>query len=166
MLKLTEHRETAMQTTNLTMKRIVLIVLTLATAWVVAAGVCVMGCAGKKPQTVEERASAITAELNKTLRDTVKDEGRLQQMLAIADQGAADLQEFDAKLAKLQKEQDGLLADYNASKDEFKQLGDRLQALRKETRSKVISARQALAQLATDEEWKKITSHNLEILGN
>jgi len=38
--------------------------------------------------------------------------------------------------------------------------------VRKEMRSKVISTRQALAQLATDDEWKKITSRDLAILGN
>ena len=94
---------------------------------VVAAGVCVTGCAGKKPQTAEEQVRASAPDLRATLQDTVKDAGRLQQMLAIADRAAADLEAGAAELAKLQKEQDRLNADYNATRDDIQQLGERMQ---------------------------------------
>jgi hypothetical protein len=151
---------------NRVKKQTARVILTLVVALVFMAGVCITGCASSKPQSTEEQTRANAADLRESLKDTVKDPGRLQQMLAITDQAAVDLETRATKLATLLKEQDLLNTNYNASKDEFRQLGDRMLTVRKEMRSKVISTRQALAQLATDDEWKKITSRDLAILGN
>ena len=87
-------------------------------------------------------------------------------MLALADQASADLEAGAAELAGLRQEQDRLNKNYNATKDEFREFGDRMQAVRNEVRFKVIEARQALAQLATDDKWKKITARDFAIVGN
>ena len=143
-----------------TIRRAAFFVLALTAIWIVASGIFIIGCAGKKPQSAEEKVQANSVELRKTLKDTVKDTGRLQQMLAISDRAAADLEADAADVAELLKEQDRLNADYNASREEFRQLGDRLEAMRKKSRSTFMKAHHAIAQLATDDEWKKIAAHN------
>jgi hypothetical protein len=135
----------------------------LALILIVAAGIGITGCARQKPQSPEELARASAVDLRKALQDTIKDAGRLQQILAIADRTSADVETGASDLAKLLQEQDRLNGDYNASREEFRQLGDRIQVLRKEHRSRFISDRNALAQLATDEEWKKIASRELTV---
>jgi len=144
--------------------------LSIAFAIVVLCGSAVVidiaGCACNKPQNKEERVQASAADLRTTLQATVKDAGRLQQMLAITDRAESELDPGAAELARLLKEQDRLNADYNAGRDAFQKLGERIQTLRGEQRSRIIGTRQALAQLATDDEWKKIASLDLAILGN
>jgi hypothetical protein len=141
-------------------RRAALFVLALTAIWIVVTGIFITGCAGKKPQSPEEKVQANSVELRKTLKDTIKDTGRLQQMLAFADLAAADLEADSADLAELLKAQDRLNADYNASREEFRQLGDRLEGMRKKNRSTFMKAHHAIAQLATDDEWKKIAAHN------
>ena len=143
-----------------------MVLAAVATAWVAAVGAGLTGCSTPKPKSAEETAQANVADLNQTLRNTVKDAGRLQQMLALADQVAVDLKAGTLELASLQKEQAKLAADYKASRDDFRRLGDRMQTVRMESLAKGMRARQALAKLATDDEWKKITSRDLAILGN
>jgi len=148
------------------MKRTTHTILAIAVALGVMIGICVTGCASSKQLSTEEQVHASTVDLHETLKDTVKDAARLQKMLAIADQAEADLKAGVAELANLKKKQERLNADYNASRDEILQLGAQARKVRKETRSKVVSARTALAQLATDDEWEKITSRDMALIGN
>jgi DNA repair exonuclease SbcCD ATPase subunit len=148
------------------MKQTIHTILAMATALGVMIGVCFTGCANPKPMSMEEQVHASTVDLRETLKDTIKDAAKLQQMLAIADQATADLEAGVAELASLREKQERLNADYNASRDEILQLGEQALKVLKETRSKVVSARQVLAQLANDDEWEKITSRDMAILGN
>jgi hypothetical protein len=148
------------------MKRTIHTILAIAAALGVMIGICFTGCASSKQLSAEEEVHASAVDLHETLKGTVKDAARLQQMLAIADQAEADLEAGVAELENLRKKQERLNADYNASRDEILQLGGQASTVRKETRSKLVSARQALAQLSTDDEWKKITARDMAILGN
>jgi predicted nuclease with TOPRIM domain len=126
----------------------------------------ISGCSSEPAKTGKEQLQANAIDLRDTLRNTIKDAGRLQQMQAIADQNAAEMQLRVEELARLRKEEVRLNANYDASKDEFRQLGDRIQSVRKQYRSLVIRTRTELAQLTTDDEWKKITSRDLAIFNN
>jgi len=139
--------------------------LLLVVSWVLTIGAGLTGCATPKPQTAEEKVQASASDLREVLESTIQDAGRRQQMLVLVDRAEADLKAGAVELAGLLKEQERLNADYNASRDEFRKLGDRMQAVRKEYRAKTISARQSLASLATDQEWKKITSRDRAIFG-
>jgi vancomycin resistance protein YoaR len=153
-----------MQPTHPAISRTSRILLVLSAACVTLASIYLTGCSSSKPQTKEERVQASSVDLRKTLQDTIKDADRLQQMLAIIDRASASIESDATELATVLKEQDRLNADYNASRDDFRKIGDRLEALRKKHRSAFLSARQSLAQLATDDEWKKISSRDLELL--
>jgi septal ring factor EnvC (AmiA/AmiB activator) len=153
-----------MQSTRRVIKRIPASLIALAAAWAVVSLISVSGCSSSKPQTKEERIQASSVDLRKTLQDTIKDTDRLQQMLAIIDRASASIEADATELATDLREQDRLNADYNASLDDFRKIGERLEALRKKHRSAFLSARQSLAQLATDDEWKKISSRDLELL--
>ena len=139
--------------------------LALAVFWAVVSCISVAGCSSSKPQTNEEHIQASSFDLRKTLQDTIKDTNKLQQMLATLDRAAASIESDATELATILKEQDRLNADYNATREDFRKIGDRLEVLRKKHRSTFMSARQSLAQLATDDEWKKISSRDLELLG-
>ena len=121
-------------------------------------------CASRSDKSSEDKVNDSAAELREILKSTVKDADRLQQMLVLANQFEADMKAGTAEIAKISKEQGRLNADYNASRDDFRQLGELIQAARTEYRTKQISTRNALAQLATDYEWKKITFSDHAIL--
>ena len=84
-------------------------------------------------------------------------------MLALVDKEAADLQLGVEEFARLREEEARLDADYNTTPDQLRKVGDRLQAVRLQYRAQLIQTRMALAQLATDAEWKEITSRNLAV---
>lgn len=124
------------------------------------------GCSSEPAKTGGEQLQASETDLRDTLRSAVQDDGRLQQMLALVEQNAAQIKTGIEELEKLRKEEVQLNANDSASRDAFRQLGDRIQHVREEYRSKVIKLRTALAQLATDEEWKKITSRDLALFNS
>ena len=126
----------------------------------------ISGCSSEPVKTGKEQLQASVIDLRDTLRNTIKDAGRQQQMQAIVDKNAAEMQLGVEELARLRKEEVRLNANYGASMDEFRQLGDRIQSVRKQDRSLVIHTRTALAQLTTDDEWKQITSRDLAIFNN
>lgn len=138
----------------------------LALAGLVAIGIGLTGCASTEPLVAGAKVQASAADLRETLADVVKDAGRLSQMLVLADQAGADLETGAKELNRLQQEQTRLNAEFTATPDALRQIGERLQSLRTDYEVKAISIRQSLARLATDEEWKKITSRDLALIGN
>jgi len=131
-----------------------------------AASLVLTGCASTEPKVAGAKVQASAVDLRETLKDTVKDAARLSQMLVVADQIGVDMVAGAKELDRLQKEQSLLNADYNTTPEALSQIGERIQAVRMEYRAKAISARQSLAKLATDKEWKKITSRDLALIGN
>ena len=85
-------------------------------------------------------------------------------MLDITNEASIALRAVIVETKKLRQEQSRLNLDYHASPDDFSRVNNRLITLRKESRTKILNTRQALAQLATDTEWKKIISRDLVIL--
>jgi len=128
--------------------------------------VCIASCSSEPTKNREEKLQANVTDLRDTLRNTVKDTEKLAQMLALVDQNTVELHAGIKEYEKLRKEDALLNTNYNASRDEFKQLGDRIQYVRQEFWTRLIKVRMALAQLATGDEWKKITSRDLTILNN
>ena len=127
-------------------------------------GACLTGCSTPNPQTPEEKIQASAEDLRATLERAVEDVGKRRQMQALADQALADLQAATAELAGLRQEQERLNADYNATREAFQELDDRMQVLRRKYVAQFIDARQVLAGLATDDEWKEITGRDQALL--
>ena len=132
----------------------------------IGVGLGLAGCASTKPQALDAKIQASATDLRETLQATIKDAGRLAQMRAVADQIGADLLAGATELARLQQEQARLNADYTTTPEALRQVGEQMQSVRTAYRTKALAARQALAQLATDDEWKKITSRDLALIGN
>jgi predicted nucleic acid-binding Zn-ribbon protein len=128
--------------------------------------ISISGCSSEPAKTNVEKLQENITDLRAKLRDVIKDAGRLQQIQAIVDQRAAEMQKGFDEFARLRKAQVRLNANYDASQDEFRQLGNSIQSVRAEYRSKVIQTRQAIAQLTTDDEWEKITSRDLAIFND
>ena len=124
------------------------------------------GCSNEPAKTQEEHVQANLTDLRDTLRSVVKDPARLEQMLVIVDQESDQLISEIVEFEKLRKEDVRLNANYHASREEFEQLGKRIQSVREQFENRLIKARIAIAQLATDDEWEKITSRDLAILHN
>lgn len=136
---------------------------TLGILLICAAGLGLTGCAGKTPPAAGAKVMESAVDLRETLKDTIKDPVRLEKMLALADQITADLQTGALEIDRLLKEQSRLNAEFATTAEELRLIGERIQSVRTGYRTKAISSRQALAQLATDKEWKKITSRDLAI---
>jgi len=68
-------------------------------------------------------------------------------------------------LQDLLMEQQRLNLDYKATPEAFQALGERLQAQRKDSFTKAMAIRFAMAKMATDDEWKKLTSEKLGLMG-
>lgn len=136
-----------------------------AVLWMLLApGICLTGCFSPEPQTAEEKIQASADDFRETLETAVQDIGKRQQMQAVADHALADLQAGAAEMAGLRQEQDRLNADYNATMEEFQDLDDRMQAVRRKHVVQFIGSRQAIAALATDAEWKQIAGRDLAVL--
>ena len=128
--------------------------------------IAVSSCSNEPAKTTEEQFQASAADMRNTLRKTVTDDSRLRKMLALIDRADADMQSGAREFKKVREQQQRLNADYDTTRDELQQIGDKIQAVRKTYRDRVISVRQELAQLATNDEWKSITSRDLAIFGN
>ena len=139
----------------------------LMAAWTTTiAGAGLTGCSTPEPPTSEEKIQASAENLRATLECAVEDAGKRQQMLALADQAMAELQTGAEELAALRREQERLYADYMATRDDFEELGNRMQAVRRKQVAQIIAARQALASLATDDEWNIIAGRDLALLNH
>lgn len=123
------------------------------------------GCSKKPPLTAEQQLDTKIEELKKVLRETVTDQTRLDQMLNLADRSAEQLRTSTAALAALLKEQERLNLDYAATPEAFQSLGARMQAQLQDSYAKAMAIRFDMAKLATDAEWKKLTSEKLGLMG-
>ena len=124
---------------------------------------CLSGCFNNTEKIEQEPVLSSYADLRDTLRNTVKDSAKLDRMLAIVDQELIKLKSQIAELKELRREDVLLNANYNASRDDFERIGNRIHSVHEQFYSGLIKTRMAIAQLATDDEWKKITSRDLVI---
>ncbi len=136
-----------------------------AVAGLLLAGLGATGCSKKPPLTAEQQVDANIEEVKKVLRETVPDQPRLDQMLNLADRGSEQLRRSATQLEDLLMEQQRLNLDYKATPEAFQALGERLQAQRKDSFTKAMAIRFAMAKMATDDEWKKLTSEKLGLMG-
>lgn len=125
----------------------------------------IMGCSKKPPLSAEEKTLVKLEELRTHLTVIVQDPARLDPMLNLVDRGSEQLRTQAALMAKLLDEQERLNQNYNATPEAFQAIGERLRTQQKDNYDKAMAIRFALAKLATDDEWKKITKLNLGLLG-
>lgn len=142
-------------------------------AYVLAAGVllsvacgCLIGCSTSKPQSSEEKIRASAEDLRVTMERAVEDAGKRRQMQTLADQAMAELKKGAEELATLRQEQERLNKDYNATRDDYKRMEERLVAVRRKQIEQIIATRQAIASMATDDEWKIMAGRDLALLND
>jgi hypothetical protein len=123
------------------------------------------GCSKPRPLTPEEQLQSSVENLRTVLKDTVKDPVRLTKLLAKLDEGAMLLRLQAAAEANLLARQHHLDLNYNATRKDFQAVGEQLALLKQKSFDQSMAIRSAMAGLATDEEWKKVTSKNLGLLG-
>lgn len=128
---------------------------------------------GDTPRRLETLTStgfqADTPQVNRTLltlNKTVKDPVRLQQMLAVTDQAAQDIRTGMVELEQLLAEQNRLYRAYATTPAALDEIWIRIQTTRQTYRTRLIHARSALAQLATDDEWKQIIDRDHPFVDN
>lgn len=126
-----------------------------------------IACGRNTPSpTAVEKAQVNAENLHATLRASVTDPVRLQQMLTLTDQLSLNMQAGMSQMESLMAEQDRLYRAYDSSPEALNDISARIDAARKNYRTCMIRGRCDLAQLATDDEWKKIIARDLAVLGN
>ena len=88
------------------------------------------------------------------------DTGRAGKMLEIVKEIAVDLREIDEIVKKYYADIDALNADYHSTPDDFRKLTEEFNTKTQVFRSKFLDNRFKLKDLATPEEWKKITDQD------
>jgi hypothetical protein len=108
------------------------------------------------PHMGEEWLDGITT----AIQDNVHDPSRAGKMLEIVKEIAVDLREIDEIVKKYYADIDALNADYHSTPDDFRKLTEEFNTKTQVFRSKFLDNRFKLKDLATPEEWKKITDQD------
>jgi hypothetical protein len=125
--------------------------------------VSLWGCSSDLKPSSEELWQANMTDFRDHLRLVVHDPDRLQRLLDVFDQAAAELKVGLDQIVALRQEDVRLNGNPQTATEDLRQQGVLIQSHIKTHRAKIIRARMALAHLATDDEWKKITSRRLAI---
>lgn len=143
------------------------ITVTLVTLLALAVGFGLAACGrDTPPPTVAEKSQTNADDLRVNLRANVKDPVRLQQMLILTDQLALELQAGMTQMETLLAEQDRLYRAYASTPTALDDVGARIHTVRQTYRMRIVHGRCAIAQLATDDEWKRIIDRDLALFGN
>jgi len=118
------------------------------------------GCKHETPaqqeQQIASRETSDVAASEKRIREVVHDSGRADQLVALLSElqkvvqnGAASAKEHRAAYAALN-------ANYSATRTDYQSLFARQDARRDALLNKVVTIREQMAALLTDEEWEQL----------
>ena len=94
------------------------------------------------------------------IQDNVHDPGRAGKMLEVVRAIAVDLRDVDEMVKKYYADLADLNTDYNSTPDDFRKLGEEFNSKTQDYRNRFLDNRFKLKDLATPEEWKKITDQD------
>jgi hypothetical protein len=117
-----------------------------------------LACSGPKVQLDESGGTEPLEEQIALIKEHIKDPERQEKCLAIAEDWRKKLTAFSVEYREHVKRIKTLQADYQASESQFQAAYDRFNPRFEAMLHKLISARQALVALTTEEEWKKISA--------
>ena len=131
------------------------ILFTAALAGVLALGLALAGCKSPKP-TPEAGAWKFTQALRESVSDTVRDQGRKDQLLALISQMDAVEKEFNGDVAAFVASFRRLNAGYDTPRAAFDDLFKTYDAQRIAARDRFVAVHFQMTALATPDEWGKI----------
>ena len=123
----------------------------------------ICACAGHKPSQSEQSAQAMQAARNDVSR-VVPDAERREKLNATFDRYEDELRTFGGAVAAFQDRLRELNADPDASRDQFNDLIAGYQVGRKAARSRLVQIHHELLALTSEEEWRSIGEHEVEVL--
>jgi len=126
-------------------------------------------CRHNPARAREQRVMESAAELDAVLTQVIPDSDRRNNLLTLADQLELVLKTSALDLLEMEVEQQNLIRDYQSTKKDFEDLGNRMQAQRTKLTNDFLELRQKMTSLTTDAEWEEITSRDealLKIWGN
>jgi hypothetical protein len=122
--------------------------------WVVVA---LVTCSGPKVQLDESKGTEPLEEQITLIKEHIKDPERQQKCLAIAEDWRKKLSAFHDEYREHMKKVKMLQADYHSSKSQFQEAYDQFNPEFESMLTQLISARQALLLLTSEQEWNKIS---------
>jgi hypothetical protein len=120
--------------------------LTLVVATFVAA------CSGEPVSREDEQAAAF-ADLRTAVTETVADEARQREVLAIVDLLENDVDELREILVRRRQALRALNADYDATREDFVEFTRQMEARIQAGRRRALERRQTLVAALTADEW-------------
>ena len=90
------------------------------------------------------------------IEDTVSDDGRRQELLALADQYIELLDQRFQELQGGRQTLERIISDYEASRESFDKFFDDYETRREETGERALEINSAMRELTTDDEWSSL----------
>lgn len=120
-------------------------------------------CSHEPPKSATAFLGTSLEDLRVTLNTVVTEPARRDQMVQLVNEAESELKVGIEQLMTLRKSEAALTLRYDATREELETLGNQIASIRKTYRDKLLNVRMALANLATDAEWKTITARDLAV---
>ena len=117
---------------------------------------CLGGCQSRSGADAEQKIRAETQKFQSEMQKIIKDSGRASQACAVVDRLSSLYIEAYYRNFAFRKELQTLVSDMNSTMAEFEALRKKNQEERKIDRGNILDATIELANLTTDQEWKKL----------
>ena len=128
----------------------------LACASPLAAAMLLSACGGTEPVSREDQQSAAFADLRSAITETVTDEARQADVLAVVDSLEKDVDELRDLLVRRRTELRKLNANYDATREEFLEFANQMESRIQIGRRQALQQHLRLAAAMTADEWAAI----------
>ena len=120
------------------------------------------GCSkfGKKETAEFKQGDAWLTDMRGRVEENIEDADKKTRMLDLVDRTEQDVMEIDRIVKKLYTDISILGENYDASPEAFREILTEFEADRIEIRDRIIDTRFAMRDLATPEEWGRLTDNS------
>jgi len=103
-------------------------------------------------------------DIRSRISENIDDPKKSSEMFALVDSLEQMLEEFDVDVQNYYRQILEVNADYNATREDFERVRSRFETRRKAARREAMALRFQLKNLATKEEWKRLSDKKESII--
>lgn len=128
-----------------------------ATSLALTTAIFLTACGGSEPVSREDQQAAAFTDLRSVVAETVSDDGRQREVLAIIDTLENDISELRALLIRRRAELREINANYDATREEFLDFANQIETQIQDGRRRALEQHVKLAAAMTEEEWDSLS---------
>ena len=122
-----------------------------------AVAIFLAACSGSEPVSREDQQAAAFTDLRSVVAETVSDDGRQREVLAIIDTLEKDISELRALLIRRRAELRELNANYDATRKELLDFASQMDSQIQNGRRRALEQHVKLAAAMTEDEWDSLS---------